>query len=253
MASKKQAVKAATTASPASQDEPARPAKKCGRKPGDPNNTGRSRDPKWTRAMKAAIVASRRGRRRRLAGHLADARRTVAECGMADSPLGERIAHRLAQIEHEIGELGSVVERVGGSGRVKRDGTLSPAYEKRLSLIRDDRAELRALVDRLAEVLAAKPKEAGDIIYRAHFADGTPVFGTFVDAPRSPLPADPLAAMPSPSVETIAPPGGAGEAQTTLRDEAEPIGTPSAPRKQHPLDQRSPFARGFDRGDDLDF
>lgn len=77
------------------------------------------------------------------------ARRVVAECGLGESPLGERIAVRLADVEWEIDELQRIVERVG---RTRRDGSLSAPYEKKLVLIREDRAEIRALVDRLVEL-----------------------------------------------------------------------------------------------------
>jgi hypothetical protein len=133
------------------QDHVAEPAAK--RRGGAPKgNTNAAKDPKFTRAMREAIAVSKRNRRRRKAGHLATARAVVHETGLGRSPLGERIAVRLSDVESEIDELGRVVDRVG---RVKRSGDLSPAYERRLALIGQDRVELRSLVDRLAEAAGA--------------------------------------------------------------------------------------------------
>jgi len=124
-------------------------------RPGAPKgNVNRAVDPKFTLAMREAQRVARRNRRRRHAGHLAEARAIVAECGLADSPLAETVAVRVAQIESEIDELGMIVERVG---RTKRDGSLNPAYERRLNLIATDRVELRQLLDRLIELKASTP------------------------------------------------------------------------------------------------
>jgi len=153
-----------------------------GTRRGPPKGTGNvnaAKDPAFTLAMREARRLARRGRRKRHVSLLDAARATVAECGLADSPLGERIAQRLAQVELEIVELGRVVER---TGRVKRTGELTPSYEKRLALIREDRVELRALVDKLAEVLAAQPKEETEITYVIRAADGTVVPLAIADA-----------------------------------------------------------------------
>lgn len=152
------------------------------RKGGAPRgNVNGARDPSFTLAMREARKAARKGRRKRHGSHLDAARATVAECGLEDSPLGERIAQRLAQVEHEIDELGRVVERIG---RVKRNGELCPPYEKRLTLIREDRAELRALVDKLAEVLAAQPSVETEIIYTIKSADGSDVSLSVIAPPE---------------------------------------------------------------------
>jgi hypothetical protein len=155
------------------------------------HNANRATDPKFQLRMRAAQRLAARGRRKRQREDLAAAREAIAEVGLEGSPLGERVAMRLAQIETEIGELQRIVDR---SGRVRRDLSLSPPYERMLLLIKEDRAELRALVDKLGEIAAAQgaqlPRSVEEakrrigriamhwpeaIEFRCHFADGTPV------------------------------------------------------------------------------
>jgi hypothetical protein len=75
----------------------------------------------------------------------------IESLGLADHPLARRLARRLAGVESEIGMLKRIVARVG---RVKRGGDLTEPYERLLTLENQDRAELRALLDRLAEIVA---------------------------------------------------------------------------------------------------
>lgn len=114
-------------------------------------NVNRATDKKFTVAMREAQELAKRGAQRRRRAHLDDGRRIVEEAGLGDSPLAERLAARFGDVEAEITELRRIVTRVG---RTKRTGDLSPAFERYLQLQREDRAELRAIVDRLAELRA---------------------------------------------------------------------------------------------------
>lgn len=150
-------------------------------KPGDPpggartgapkGNINAARDKGFTSAMKRAQAAARKGRARRRAECLKQARATIAEVGLSDSPLGERTAQRIAHVEAEILELELIVKRVG---RTRRDGSLSPAYTRMLQLIETDRFELRNLVDRFAE-LQRGVTPPGDVERVVVFADGRAV------------------------------------------------------------------------------
>jgi len=123
-------------------------------------NVNGARDPRFTLAMRKAQALARRvaGKLRRSAE--SEARAVVAECGLADSPLAGRLARRLASADHEIATLRRVVNRVG---RVKRTGALTPAYERLVSLERDDRVELRSLIDRLGEIRANSGAMVGEL------------------------------------------------------------------------------------------
>ncbi len=154
-------------------------------------NVNRAKDPRFTLAMREAQRLARRGRQRRRRGHLAEARRIVAEAGLGKSPLGERIALRLADVEAEIDELQRIVERVG---RTRRDGSLCEPYKRRLALIGEDRAEIRALVDRLVELRRPGNEEHGalskflEMVHGGRFeGDGRELGDEGEDAERSGL------------------------------------------------------------------
>lgn len=131
-------------------------------------NVNAARDKRFTRAMKAAQEAARRGRRRRRELHQVEAHEVIREAGLVDSPLGKRLAHRLGAIDHEIDELTRIVERVG---RTRRDGTIGPVYEKLLQLTQQDRQELRQLIDRLAAL--GRPGDEAEVVYVATMPDIT--------------------------------------------------------------------------------
>jgi hypothetical protein len=115
---------------------------------------------------------AKRDATKRLKGHLAEARRLVREAGIADSPIGERLARRLARGEHEIEMMSKIVDRVG---RVRRAGELTAPYERLISLEREDRAEVRQLIDRLAELKAQATPLDAEVVYRVALADGRPL------------------------------------------------------------------------------
>ena len=133
--------------------EPARskPTKNRGGAPA--GNVNAARDPEFQLRMRDAQRLAKRGRRNRQVENLADALELVEQAGLGGTPAGDYVARRVAMVENEIAELEAIVQR---SGRTRRDGSLTPPYERLLMLLGQDRAELRQLVEQLAEVLAAK-------------------------------------------------------------------------------------------------
>lgn len=79
----------------------------------------------------------------------AEATATMAALGLLQHPLAPRLQRRLADTETEIDRLRTYID---GKGRHDNKGGIRPAYTLYLDLQKQDRAELRALVDRLAEI-----------------------------------------------------------------------------------------------------
>jgi hypothetical protein len=196
---------------PTHDDAPAKAARGRGGAP--VGNVNAARDPKFTRAMRDAQAVAKRNRARRRRSRHDDAKAILAECGLSDSPLAQRLGVRLAQLDHEIDECERITNRVG---RVRRDHSLSPVFERYLSLTQADRVELVKLIDRLAElrtgidridsldsartriceIAAAWP---GSLEFRAAFDDGSPL--TALDAPERPALPGPDVALPEPRAD----------------------------------------------------
>ena len=220
-----------STTTPPDVPAPDRPKRNRGGAP--KGNVNAALDPQFQRRMREAQRLAARGRRKRHRDHLAAARAAIAEAGLQGSLLGERVAVRLAQIETEVVEMQRVIDR---SGRTRRDLSLTPPYERMLSLIREDRVELRALIDKLGEAAEAQGarmpatlEEARERIaaiagrwpaaleFRIASADGTPFdLGDGLHPPASPLQADPAAAMPPAIPPPLEAPQAAGASTPPL-------------------------------------
>ncbi|HEX4823260.1 MAG TPA: hypothetical protein VFV19_03010 [Candidatus Polarisedimenticolaceae bacterium] len=162
--------------------DPAKP-----RRGGAPKgNVNAARDPEFTLRMREARRLAKRGEGERLKKHVAEALRVILEAGIAASPIGERLARRLARAEHEIETMAKIVDR---TGRVRRDGSLTPTYERLVSLEKEDRAEVRQLIDRLAELKAQAAPHAAETLYVVQLSDGTDLYNTLASQDASGSPA----------------------------------------------------------------
>jgi hypothetical protein len=159
-------------------------------------------DPGFTLRMREAQEDAKKNAARRRRGHLAKAKSIVAEAGLEGSPLAERLADRLGELDHEITELGRIVKRVG---RTRRDGSLGSVYERYLTLIERDRVEMAKLLERLEALgkLAGngEPVVEGEVLVRM----ARQLVETAPPPPAPSAPADPAPEAPREAVATSAP------------------------------------------------
>jgi hypothetical protein len=230
-------------------------------------NVNHADDPKFTLAMREAKALAKRNRSRRRRSRHDDAKAILAECGLSDSPLAKRLGVRLAQLDHEIDECERITNRIG---RVKRDGSLSPVFERYLTLTQNDRAELVKLLDRLAELKAVTPGIAATLEdarrighelaaewpeafeYRVCLSDGTP-FSMGGGNAAAPLAFDPLAGDAMALPDGGAAPEAARAVSGSLlpghpldRHETQPA--PLPPSSPVTIDAESPLARAWRLG-----
>ncbi len=106
-----------------------------------------------------------------------EAAATMGALGLAEHPLAPRLQRRLVDVECELERLRHYLD---GKGRYSNKGDPRPAYTLYLDLQRSDRAELRALVDKLAEIAAASGSGGAQTVPQVNFlpvpgvkADGT--------------------------------------------------------------------------------
>ncbi len=113
------------------------------------------------RTLEKALLARIAKGERKVAGdkHRKAAQREadaiIRACGLEDHPLAERVGRRLADVETEVVRLRILVE--GPHGRFTGAREPTAAYSLLLKLLDQDRSELRSLLDRMAEVMAAQP------------------------------------------------------------------------------------------------
>jgi hypothetical protein len=99
-----------------------------------------------------------------------EALQIVTEAGIDVDMIGRRLARRLAETEFDIAKLHQHNTR---RGSLDKRGVPKPAFERELQLKREDRVELRGLVDKLAEIrLTSISAAAGETVYTVRLHSG---------------------------------------------------------------------------------